>query len=97
MSDFWITPGSLLLAKDTVIGSGENFKKFIEKGSILLFLKREQYADVEPPTLFIYHYIQDDRKCCVICPEEKFNKFFEVVYLGRTLIYNESNGTENSD
>lgn len=83
MSDFWITPGSLLYTKDTVIGSGENFKKVVKDGTILMFLSRERYAEVDPPTLFVYRYIQDNRKCCIICSEEQFYKFFEVIYLGK--------------
>lgn len=82
MNSFYIKPGSLLCAKSAVIGTGENFKKCIEKGSVLLFLTREQYAEIDDPTLFIYRYVQDNRKCCIICTEEQFFKFFEVIYLG---------------
>jgi hypothetical protein len=83
VDNFWVTPGSLLRAKNAIIGSGANFKKSISENEILLFLQKHPYAKTEASELFEFRYIQNDRTCCVICEENKFFAFFDIIYLGK--------------
>ncbi len=80
MVSFWINPGSLLRSKDFVYGSGQDFNQVILKDEILLFLKRTEYPGKSG--LFVYCYVQKNKTSCIICPEEKFYRFFDVVYFG---------------